>query len=49
MTGGISSSPAVCDLDLDGLSEVAAGTDGKVLYILDSDGGLLKNRASTGN
>ena len=48
LSGEVSCSPAVSDLNADGFSEVIAGTNGKVLYIIDSSGKLLEKHSING-
>ena len=48
LSGEVSSSPAVSDLNADGFSEIIAGTNGKVLYILDSSGKVLEKHSING-
>jgi hypothetical protein len=48
LSGEVSSSPAVSDLNGDGFSEVIIGTNSKVLYILDPLGKLLEKHSING-
>jgi outer membrane protein assembly factor BamB len=48
LSGEVSSSPAVSDLNADGFSEVIVGTKGKVLYILDPLGKVLEKHSING-
>lgn len=48
LSGEVTSSPALSDLDGDGFQEVIAGTSGKVLYILNPLGEVLEKHSVNG-
>lgn len=48
LSGEVSSSPSVSDLDDDGFSEIIVGTTNKILYIFDSQGNILEKHSING-
>jgi outer membrane protein assembly factor BamB len=48
LSGEVSASPAVSDLNADGFPEVIIGTNSKILYILDPEGKVLEKHSING-